>query len=194
MQNNFYEVNGDTNIDINNNQNLNIIFFVNDATKNTININLQNNVNLNSFITIINNKMQKSIDINVNCLGSNIVANVRATSLNLNESSTQLNINGIANKSINSEINIFIDGIIDSDGAKFIGCPKFILNTNEVKATHGLVIGKVNENEMNYLMCRGMDQFESKLMIISNKIFNCLNNLDEYKKNYYKQKIIDMWG
>ena len=194
MQNNFYEINGDTNIDINNNQNLNMIFFVNDTTKNTININLQNNVNLNSFITIINNKVQKFIDINVNCLGSNITANVRATSLNLKGSSTQLNINGIANKSINSEMNIFIDGIIDSNDAKFIGCPKFILNTNEVKATHGLVIGKVNENEMNYLMSRGMDQFESKLMIISNKIFNCLNNLDESKKNYYKKRIKDMWG
>ena len=110
-------------------------------------------------MSIINTNVKyKQIDVNINILGSNVDCKVSANSLNVNSTKTKLIVNGIGKNVSNSKIDIQIHGILDNESSEFIGCPQYFFDTNQIQARHGLVVGKVDEKEMNYLMSRGLDE------------------------------------
>lgn len=194
MENKFIELSENISIEVFNDTNIGIINFPDNNQKYNIEISLLNDSKLKLNFTNINQNNSKQIDININLIGDNSEAIVNATSLNLNGAKTWLNINGISKEAIKSKIDIQISGIIDNDNAKFIGCPKFIFKSNTIEARHGLIVGMVNQNEMNYLMSRSISESDAKLMLVSSKILSCLEYLDEEQKNKYKNKIKEVWN
>jgi len=55
--------------------------------------------------------------------------------------------------------------LILADGAKADSLPQLRIDTNDVKCSHGSTTGKVNEDEVFYLMARGFSRNEARLMI-----------------------------
>lgn len=75
-----------------------------------------------------------------------------------------------------------IKGIMLSDNATIGGEPNLIIDKNDVKAAHGLAIGKINTENMFYLMSKGIKRQEAEKLIIFGFFNNGLKNLDEIKK------------
>jgi len=55
--------------------------------------------------------------------------------------------------------------LILNDGARADSLPQLKIDTNDVKCSHGSTTGKVNEEEVYYLMARGFSREEAKLFI-----------------------------
>lgn len=55
--------------------------------------------------------------------------------------------------------------LILNDGARADSLPQLKIDTNDVKCSHGSTTGKVNEDEVYYLMTRGFSQAEARLFI-----------------------------
>ena len=55
--------------------------------------------------------------------------------------------------------------LILTDGARADSLPQLKIDTNDVKCSHGSTTGKVNEDEVFYLMARGFTRDEARLVI-----------------------------
>lgn len=110
--------------------------------------------------------------------------------MGVEQSQTIIEIVGEALIPTYSYFNIQFNGIIDSDQAMIKGIPKFNLATNTLNAHHGLVIGNLNTSELTYLVSRGIDLKTAKYLLITSKLFKCLNNLAKPEEEKYKQKIM----
>lgn len=68
--------------------------------------------------------------------------------------------------SFNSDSYVELKGIKMSDLARVYFVPLMEINTNLVKAKHSSSIGKVGENELFYMMSRGIDEEKAKEIIV----------------------------
>lgn len=75
-----------------------------------------------------------------------------------------------------------IKGIMLSDNATIGGEPNLIIDKNDVKAAHGLAIGKINIENMFYLMSKGLTRQEAEKLIIFGFFNSGLKNLDLRRK------------
>jgi len=57
--------------------------------------------------------------------------------------------------------------ILLKDGARINANPKLILDTDELEASHGATTGSLNEDELYYLMSRGIDEKKSTRILIN---------------------------
>lgn len=115
----------------------------------------------NSFIT--NNTY--NLKINTNLYGSNIVNDVNIRGLNEENGSVKIVMNGtIAGETKDNVLNEFAKIINKSKNANVL-IPNLIVNTNEVEANHGVSIGRINDEELFYLMSKGINKKESEKLI-----------------------------
>ncbi len=197
MKNNFIELTSasQSKINVNEDQQLNIFDINRSNLSTTINIYVSSNVNLEINMTSLNYQdFKKTFIVNIYIQGSNTNIVVKSNCLGLDKSHTNIEVNGICNQDINAKINIQINGIIDSANATISGKPKFIFETNSIEARHGLIIGRVNEHELTYLLSRGIDSRMAKYMLISAKLFECLKNLSKNEYEMKKENILNVWG
>ncbi len=197
MKNNFIDLQPSQVLDltIDSDQRLDL-FDINDANVAiTINLHVSKKVNLEINMSSLNyQNYTKSFILNIFIEGEQSNIKVKSNCLGLDKSKTNIEVNGICDKDWNSKINIQIDGIIDSDNAIISGKPKFIFKTNSIEARHGLTIGRVNENELTYLLSRGINDKAAKYMLISAKLFDCLKNLSKNDYETRKENILRVWG
>lgn len=130
------------------------LFDIDETTKHKIHLTAFNNskVTVNaSFIAIDNYDLE--IDATINGASSTTDVNIRG----INESSdVNIILNGNASaKAKNSIINEYAKIINASDKSNTL-VPNLIVNTNEVVANHGVSIGLINDEELFYLMSKGI--------------------------------------
>ncbi|MEA3494467.1 MAG: SufD family Fe-S cluster assembly protein [Bacteroidota bacterium] len=73
----------------------------------------------------------------------------------------------------------FTDNVLLLDQAMATSIPNLEIEANEVKASHGSTTGRINNEQMFYLMSRGLSKTQAKKMIINGffqPIFNRLPN------------------
>ncbi|MGL4951642.1 MAG: SufD family Fe-S cluster assembly protein [Mycoplasma sp.] len=195
MQNNFFLINESREFEIKENQIISMLELSNSDLELELIFNIYSNVNLEVNFSSINLNHKKNINFKFNLLGENIKCISQSNCLALNKSTTELHIDGIGfDQTLKGAVSININGIIDSSTSTIIGVPKFIFVNNEVDAHHSLVIGSINEEELFYLMSRGINQKDAKYLLSTSKLFDCLKTLEENDKNIYKEKILEMWG
>ncbi len=82
-----------------------------------------------------------------------------------------------------------------SDEAKSVANPQLIINEYDVKAGHAAAVGRLDEDQLYYLMSRGLTKQQSIELLVDgfvNEIFEIINNrntISKLKKNI-KSKII----
>lgn len=197
MKSNFMELGleKETNLKVSANDQINILEINQANVNSTINIYVASHVELTINMTSLNyENFKKKFVVNVILEGDHANVIVRTNCLGIGSSHTEIEVNGICDMNYDSKINIQIDGIIDSAQASITGKPKFLFKSNTIEARHGLTIGKVNDNELHYLLSRGIKMATAKYMLISAKLFECLKYLPEQDLNQRKQQILSVWG
>mgnify|MGYP005838191931 CR=1 FL=1 len=72
--------------------------------------------------------------------------------------------------------------------------PQLLIDNNEVKCSHGVTVGRVDEEDLFYLMTRGIDSEEAKRQIIKGFFEPAINNISIKKlaDNIRKEIILKM--
>lgn len=195
-------------INIDENKCINLFEYSDD---NDIRINNKYDINKNSSLIIskfyCNKNTEEKIDINLNGEKSNIKYNFSSISSGIDKYKMNIYHNAkntcsdIFNKTIaryNSsnyfDINSYVDnGIIDTylnQSTKIITLgesdnrinPNMYTHDNSTTAIHSSVIGNVSEDELFYLMSRGISYVDSIKLIVKGNILSNINIPDEYWK------------
>lgn len=195
-------------INVNNNKCIHLFEYSNN---NDINFNIKYNLDMASSLIIskfyYNNKCNEVVNISLNKKGANIKYNFSSISKNHdnyliniyhNDSTTNSDIfnRTIAkeNSSNNFDINSYVENkILDcylNQSTKIITLgdsnnkinPNMFTHDNSVTAIHASVIGNVNEEELFYLMSRGISYNEAIKIIIKGIILSNINPNMEYRE------------
>ena len=70
------------------------------------------------------------------------------------------------------------NNIILSDEARADSVPTLEINANDVKASHGATVGQLDEEEIFYLMSRGISKSAAKKLIINGYFGPVLKSID----------------
>mgnify|MGYP001201523369 CR=1 FL=1 len=69
--------------------------------------------------------------------------------------------------SVNSKSNVRCDGLILDNKSKVLTFPAMEISENNVEVSHEAVVGKIQEEQLFYLMSRGLSEKEATKMIVS---------------------------
>lgn len=158
-------------------------FYHNDKAveREVINLNGYNSIVDYNFSTICQNEEEYNTIINHN--NSNTISNVINKSITINDSKTIFNINSNLQKEkknciLNQESRVILLGNNNSSIN-----PNMYINDNDVIAKHSSVIGTFNEEELFYLMTRGITRQDSLKLLIKGFIFSSLRvDMDKREK------------
>lgn len=82
------------------------------------------------------------------------------------------------------------DNLVLSEDAKVNSSPQLEIMADDVKASHGVTISRVNEEEIFYLKSRGLDEFESKKLIIYGFLNDMLQKLGPKMYDEVNKKVL----
>ena len=148
------------------------------------------------YISTKGNTNVKGIHL-VNHKNSDTVSNTKCVYLTRDESSIVRNItSAIPEKMINSVSSETIKGVILGEKSKIIAEPILIIGCEDVHAAHGCAIGTLDDNEIYYLMSRGLSKSDAIKMITSSFIVPVLKHSkdEEYNNTImsYLEKTIEV--
>ncbi len=164
--------------------------FSNDCSISTI-INLDEESSLIYNYSTLNKKDNKYV-ININHNGKNSISSVVNHGINLEDNKLDFIINSnILKESYN---------VLTSQDSKIIimknnNCsikPNLIVDNNDISATHAAYIGRFRDDEIFYLMSRGINEEESK-KIIAKAFLLCYKKIDDACYNKVIQALDDNW-
>lgn len=96
----------------------------------------------------------------------------------------------IYNKMSNSNCRQLSKGFILGDEAKITSKPILLIDEYDVKAYHGAAIGKMNEDDLFYLMSRGLTRNEAYSLVLDGILEQYLSSIeDEAIKSALEEKI-----
>ena len=171
-------------IKVNANSSLNINMFDYAYDKNielNIETNDDSNFNLNATF-ICENKY--NLKIHNNLYGNNITTNVQIRGINEGDGTTTIIMDGVvAGETKGNVLNEYARIINKSESSNVI-IPNLVVNTNEVTANHGVSIGRINEDEMFYLLTKGINRYTGEKLIEEGFLLSIMDgNIKERIKN-----------
>jgi len=151
-----------------------------------IEFDLEKDANLIYNHSYINNgDYNLSIDAKFIDKGSHIQINIHGIN---DKGSTNLKIDGkIGKKEYN---NFLLENIrlININDGKAKVMPNMLINNSRVIANHNVTIGKLNDNELEYLMSKGISKEASKKLILNGFLVDIITD------NEMKRKIKELIG
>lgn len=174
---------------INGNKKISILDIDNDENNIEININVANNSKIIINCSVLSNNVEKKYKINIFHESSNSISECYCNGISKNnkikfEINTTIN-NGTENNNCKQEIR----GFLLTKNSMIKGNPNLIIDTNKIKASHKLSIGKVNENHLYYLMSRGIDKKEAMYLLTSSIFFRHFEMVNENRQEELKSEI-----
>ena len=153
---------------------------------NTFNLNGENAI-LNYNLKTISISMEK-YDILVYHNKSNTKSNIITEGVNIKNGNLKFNVSGFIPKGIKNCIVNQNNRIINLTNNNCQICPNLFIDEEDVVANHSAHIGKCNDNEIFYLMSRGITYKKAQNLLIRGFL---LKNTDIMKKNM--EKIINRY-
>lgn len=95
----------------------------------------------------------------------------------------------IRNTAVDSDSFVELNAIKMSEKAKVYYLPQMEIDTNQVKAKHSSSISKVGEDEIFYLMSRGLDENKARKIIIEGFIEEILSSFPRF--DFSKDRLFD---
>jgi Fe-S cluster assembly protein SufD len=81
------------------------------------------------------------------------------------------------------------DVLLLSDTAKAEAIPSLEIDENEVKAGHASTVGPADEEQLFYLMSRGIGQTEAKRLVVQGFLFPVLEKIPEKEKSVLEKTL-----
>ncbi len=151
------------------------------------------NIKWNIYAIYFGSKPIKS-DIQVNISSSNVDINVFMLSLLVSDQEFNTNWNIYLLKDIhNSQGHLLQKNLILWEKIKVSSIPRLDVYSNDIKASHGFSIDRLNQDKMFYLNSKGLSESTSKELIVHWNIKDILNkftNLSEEQKNAIEDLIL----
>lgn len=155
-------------------------------------------INLNGYMSKINYNFS-NICVNdeiynfiVNHNNSNSISNINNKSICLDSGKIEFNIDTIVDKG-NTQCNMNQDTKIINIGENHsVIRPNMYISEDDVEARHASVIGNFNEEELFYLMARGIDYNSSIKLLVKGYIFSNLD-VDMDKRSKILEIINKYW-
>ena len=194
------------NIKLEDNAKLNLLYFSRIEEDLNINVDVLNDCNLEYRFILLN--QNSKINLNVNILGSNSNVDIKVLSLALNtkkefnvkvvhyapNSNSLVTNSGISFARGHHIFNIIGEikpnmalsnarqltrGIILDETGSCKALPILLIDNYDVKAYHGATIGKINDDDLFYLMSRGLTKKEAFMLIINGILEPFVNAIDD---------------
>ena len=173
------------------------------ATEGTVELNQTTNLvgryaEVKSYEYISTDKNTQVTGIHlVNHKNTDTVSNTKCVYLTRDESSIIRNISSAIRENMtNSVSSETIKGVILGEKSKIIAEPILIIGCEDVHAAHGCAIGTLDDNEIYYLMSRGLSKSDAIKMITSSFIVPVLKHSkdEEYNNTImsYLEKTIEV--
>lgn len=144
-------------------------FRIMDKEDTSIKITIEENSILTYNHSFINNK-EYNLNIITNYIGNNskIVFNIHGIN---DKGISNITADGVLGNNIKNELleNIHIININDG---KAIIIPNILVDNNEVLANHAATIGRINKEEINYLMSKGISYNLARKLILNGFLIN----------------------
>ena len=133
----------------------------------------------------------------VNHKNTDTVSNTKCVYLTRDESSIVRNISSAIRENMtNANSSETIKGVILGEKSKIVAEPILIIGCEDVHASHGCAIGTLDDNEIYYLMSRGLSKSDAIKMITSSFIVPVLKHSkdEEYNNTImsYLEKTIEV--
>lgn len=117
---------------------------------------------------------------NIRHLAKNTVSNVHNLMVVNHHAVIEFYVNGYIEKGMSgSNCKQQNRGVILSETGIVRVDPKLFIDEYDVEAGHGAAIGQINEDEMFYLLSRGLSESEAKRLILSGYTEPFVQSLDE---------------
>lgn len=146
-----------------------------------------------SMDVVINASSKKqTFDYETLHLGNMSTSTMRNFVINKNSSITFMNTNGIIKKYTKGVvISQKTKGILLDEMSEISANPVLTIDEYDCNASHGASIGAIDEEELYYLMSRGLTKEESEKLIIGGFVSPFLSSLNDSKLQEEVKKIID---
>ena len=92
----------------------------------------------------------------------------------------------IKKRAVKTEGFFQINALLLSDQASAVLTPSLEIMENDVKAGHGMTVGRVNQDQINYLHSRGLNKIEAESLIVRGFIMYIIDMIkdDKIKQQY----------
>ncbi len=170
------------NIKLNDNATLNITFISFNNKEIKFNVDLMNGSYLESNFIILNKDSKLNVIQNVNHLGRDSYSMVDNKAIGFTNSEINFNTTGEINKGIkNCNCNQLTRGLILQNDATIKAVPVLLIDEYDVKAYHGATIGNINEEDLFYLMSRGLTKNDAFNLVVNGLFMPFLEKIKEEK-------------
>ena len=174
-------------IDLKENASLNFdLIFLNEDSINNINATLNGEyANLNLNILSLAKNSKKDFDITVTHLARETKSSVSNIGISFENGKNIFNVNGIIKPNMkNSDVRQITKGLILSPSGECVANPNLLIDFYDVKAYHGATIGKISDDDLFYLMSRGLTKNEAFMLVINGLLEPFIKEIeDENIKN-----------
>ncbi len=106
----------------------------------------------------------------------NTISNIKNNSVNINEGTTTFNITGVVYNGITNCTLNQINKIINLNDKECKINPNLLIEENDVVANHSALIGKFSEEEIFYLMSRGISKKDSINLLTKGFLMDGIQN------------------
>ena len=175
------------NVDLKENASLNFdLIFLNEDSVNDLNATLNGEyANLNLNILSLAQNAKKVFDINVTHLSRETKSSVVNNGISFENGKNIFNVNGIIKPNMkNSDVRQITKGLILSPSGECVTNPNLLIDFYDVKAYHGATIGKISDDDLFYLMSRGLSKNEAFMLVINGLLEPFIREIeDENIKN-----------
>ena len=129
-------------------------------------------------VAITHNNQVQGINVNVTNIGSHSLGNIYQHGVALDESTLTFNgIGHILKNSKNSDAQQESRVLMLSDDARADANPILLIDEYVVQAGHAASISRVNQEQLYYLMSRGLESKQAEKLIIRGFLGNVLNEI-----------------
>ena len=180
------------NIDLSENSNVSLNFITNYKTKLNLNVNLNGEyANFDAKILSLASNFESSFDSQITHNAKYTSSNIKNYGVSLEDSQILFNTTGKILKGMaKSNCYQLTRGIIAGEKGAVKALPILLIDEYDVSANHGAAIGKMSDDELFYLMSRGLTKQESFKLILSGILKPFVDNLiDDNMKDYVQNEI-----
>ena len=180
----FSKVNSNVNlkVEINENANLKIdVISMNNQTTDVYNFDLVGEyATLNMNVLSLAKEAKKEFLFYVNHLARETKSTVSNHGISFVNGKNHFKVNGVIKPNMkNSDVRQITKGLILQDGGECLAEPVLLIDYHDVKAYHGATIGKISDDDLVYLMSRGLTKDEAFMLIINGLLEPFVKNITE---------------
>ena len=154
-----------------------------------VNVNLEDlNANFELNYSILSSKNSKNkIDVRHN--SSKTKSLLKNHGFSKNSANLIFDVSAYINKDTSKCISKQDNQIIENENSLSRINPNLYIENYDVEASHSAYVGEFKENELFYLMSRGLTEAESKFLLLKSFLFGSFDFVEKVKERYYHEVI-----